>query len=251
MSTAVSEIIEDAYRQENILAAGSTLMTTETTEGLRVLNRIVLTLFGHELGESLTPWPIALPQRTAPSAANYPALPPKPEILSSQVPYPPPNSQLMCSTATAQTVYFPSEPQDGARMQFVAVGISATVTLDGNGRLIDGATTFDVDDTTESPTTWLYRGDLGQWLTLATLTEDDDLPFPAQYDDYFVNELAIRLCPRHGKTAGEATVAGRNAALKRLRSRYRQTPVQVNGGYDIPNTTQVYDDQFGLFDNTF
>lgn len=126
-------------------------------------------------------------------------------------------------------------------MAFVAVGISATVTLDANGRLIDGATSFDVDDTTDSPTEWFYRDDIGQWITLATLVDGDNLPFPTQYDDYFVNELAIRLCPRHGKQPSAPTVEGRDNALRRMKARYRQPTNQIGGGRDIPNSYQSYD----------
>ena len=48
MATLVSQIIEDAYREANLIAVGESPTTAQQTEGLRLYNRFITSLFGND-----------------------------------------------------------------------------------------------------------------------------------------------------------------------------------------------------------
>src|SRR5690606_38163984 len=107
---------------------------------------------------------------------------------------PPENSRLIANNTTDITVWLPSDPGPGSRIAIVdplGTLTSNTVTLDGNGRSIETALT--VTPTTD--TTWMYREDSGDWVRVTALTASDEMPFPSEYDDYFIISLAKRLNP--------------------------------------------------------
>jgi hypothetical protein len=236
--TLASTIIAAAFRENNLIPIGTSPTTAEAAEGLTVLNNVVLTLFGNELGEQLRDWPIFPPQRTASVASRYPQAPQNDDLPSSVWPYPPANSRLVCTNTSAVTVYFPEAPSDGARMAYLPVGSPATVTFDGNGRYIDGAASTDSTIVTTA-TTWLYRADTGSWTTLATLTAGASMPLPAEFDDYFICATNIRLCPRFDKQPQPATLAILKDAKNKIAARYRQEVTWIGGGADLPLTLQT------------
>ena len=139
--TAVNTLVTYAYRESNLIAVGGSPTSAESTEGLAVLNAYLVSMFGNELGEQLYEWPVPQPQRTASVAADFPLFPAAMDLPSSIYLYPPANSRIMSALTTATTVYFPEAPSDGARMGYVNINATAALTLDGNGKLINGATT--------------------------------------------------------------------------------------------------------------
>jgi hypothetical protein len=48
--TLASSIISDAYRESNLVPLVGTLTTAEQGEGLRLLNNLVLSVMGNEVG---------------------------------------------------------------------------------------------------------------------------------------------------------------------------------------------------------
>src|SRR3546814_16812570 len=52
--TLVSQIITDSFRKSNLIAIGTTPTAAQQTEALRYLNRMVKSVFGDEVGETLT-----------------------------------------------------------------------------------------------------------------------------------------------------------------------------------------------------
>lgn len=231
--TIASVIIAAAFRENNIVGVGLSPTANEAAEGLTVLNNVLSQLFGNEIGEHLYDWPIIPPQRTAPVAANYPQGPGACDLTSSQWPYPPANSRLVCTNTGAVTVYFPERPSDGARMAYLPIGTPGTVTLDGNSRYINGAATAAPGATA---TTWLYRADTGNWVPIAALASGDAMPLPATFDDYFICATNIRLCPRFGKTVKPETIAVLKDQRSKLITKYRQDVKWVGGGADVPST---------------
>ena len=139
--TAASTLVTYAYRESNLIAVGGSPTTAESTEGLAVLNAYLVSLFGNELGEQLYEWPVPQPQRTAGTAADYPLTPAALDLPTSVYLYPPANVRIMSAVTSATTVYFPEAPCDGARMGYVNLNATAALTLDGNGKLINTATT--------------------------------------------------------------------------------------------------------------
>lgn len=257
MTTALS-IITDAYREGNLIPVGSTPTDAEQAEALRALNRFISGVFGEEMGENLVDWPAPLPQRTAPVAANYPQLPypmgldgdllgvPLPTSLSNDFSfYPPKNSRIVFGGVSA-TLYLPEQPDDGSRMAVVqgsGAGDDGTagsiLTLNGNGRTIEGANTLELTDPI-TPKQWLYRADLGDWIAVTTLAIGDELPFPDDLDDLWICMLAIRLSPRYGKAVQDGTSSTAVRMMKKLKAKYRQAGTTVYKSGDIPNTFQSY-----------
>ncbi len=236
--TIATDLVTRAYREINLIPTGDSPTTAEATEGLTLLNNVIDILFGNIIGENLAEWPVPPPQRTDPTRAQYPLFPPESDVSLTVYQAPPANVRLMCSISAATTLYMPHNPADGARVSFANVGMSAvTLTLDGNGRKIEAATTLAV---TNSATTkrWFYRGDTGNWVLLAALAGSDTPPLPSEYDDYLAIGTAIRLAPRHGKVVSSESLAMYKMQQAAIKARYRQVTASVNPG-DIVNSMQT------------
>lgn len=261
--TLASSIITDAYREGNLIPVGKSPSTDEQTETLRRLTRFIAGVFGEEMGENMADWPVPLPQRTAPVAANFPQLPyplgldgnllggpAYSTIASSFAYYPPKNSRLVFGGVTS-TVYLPEQPDDGSRMAVVqgsgagdGGAVGQILTLNGNGRTIEAANTktFTFASPAATPVQWMYRADLGDWVRVltTTLALTDDIGFPSDLDDLWVCMLAIRLAPSYGKTTAVETSATAARMMKKLKARYRQAGTTIYKSGDIPNSFQSY-----------
>ena len=260
--TLASAIIQSAFREGNILPVGKSPTTDEQTEALERLNRYVKGVFGYEMGENFADWMVPAPQRTAPLAANYPQMPLPQDTLGSIMPlpygndptsviyrYPPANSRIVWGLRD-ETAFFPELPSDGARMSF-ACGSGAgdsgatgqVLTLDGNGRTIEGQDQLLITATTPTlpaPREWLYRADLAGWVAVTDMALTDQLPFPPDFDDLWIAALAIRLAPRYEKQVHPATVDCFKNMMTKLKARYRQAgTTQYNSG-DMPRSLQSY-----------
>lgn len=253
MTTALV-IIKAAYREGNLIPVGSTPSANEQAEALDVLNRIRSSVYGEELGENLFDWPVPIPQRTAPVAANWPQWPFPPELMSgaetqSLAPYLPKNARVVFG-GVVTTAYFPEQPDDGSRVAVVqgsgagdGGAVGAVLTLNGNGRTIQGANTqtFTFASPAAAPKQWMYRADLGDWTLVADLaTVGDDIAFPSDLDDLWVSMLAIRLAPRYGNATAQETAATYTRMMKKLKAKYRQAIDTTYGASDIPNSYQSY-----------
>jgi hypothetical protein len=144
--------------------------------------------------------------------------------------YPLINTRIIADSSEAQTLYLPPDQQDGSRIALIDPGSrlgGAPITLDGNGRTIEGQATVTIN-TPGANMTWFYRADLGNWALLSELTgaEDEEFPFPYEFDDYFITRTAMRINPRFGRSLGEASVVELEMTLRKLRARYRQ-PVDI------------------------
>lgn len=258
--TIASSIIQSAYREGNLIPVGKSPSAAEAIEALERLNRYVKGVYGNEMGENLFDWEAPVPQRTAPVAANYPQAPWPTDLTagfgnplssdpnSSIWPYPPANSRIIFG-GVANTVYFPEAPMDGARMAVVqgsGTGDSGTdgavLTMNGNGRTIEGSATktFTWHTVPTTAVSWLYRGDLADWTKVADMAAGDQLPFPDELDDLWITALAIRLAPRYGKTTSAETASLFKKMLSQLQARYRQAGVTTYGSEAIPRSLQSY-----------
>lgn len=216
--TAVLDIITDAYRESNLIGKGVVPDETEQTDGLRRLQAVVDSTAGFEVGESLQDWPIGL--------NNVDVYPPFYNAWNQEIWMRPlENVRLLIDTSITQTIEFPMQPNDGARMAVVDVsGQLATypITLSGNGRLIDGADSvvLNMDGFT---TLYFYRADLANWVTVSPIALDGTFPFPPEFDDAFVTMLAMRLNPRYGRALSAETTAALTNAWGNLKARYAQS----------------------------
>lgn len=245
--TTASSIITLAYREANFKNAVGTLTTEEQTEGLTLLQSIVDSLFGMVVGTRLTPWYVPRPQKTASTAANYPAYPGDAGLVSPHSEaLPPSNVRLMMKNDAITTVFFQYQPDDGAVVEYVDVGHTEDITLDANGALFGLTGSVETIDITAQypagrnpPRRWIYRGDFGAWLEMTSLTLASEIPFPTAFDDFFVTALAIRLSPRFGAEPRQVTVMRFQQMETFIRLQYLQSKEQVVGNAGVP-TRQVY-----------
>jgi len=189
--TLVSQIITDAYRQGNLVPIGLVPTAEQSAEALRYLNRIVQSSLGSEIGEPLIALPVGNEGYSRPS--GYPPV----DFIGDSEWFVPGNTRLMLNLSSPTSVYLTPNPEDGARFGVVDdLNNLATnpLTIYGNGHRIAGGTSALLNDNGFYGD-WMYRADLGQWLRALPLNPSDEFPLPAEFDDYYITLLAIRLNP--------------------------------------------------------
>lgn len=225
--TTVTELITDAYRQGNLIALGATPSDAQLNEGLRWLNRLVKSVFGNEAGENLTPFALGRENINRPAGFPWYGDAPPAEWF---VPH---NTQLLCNLENATEISLHPQPVDGSRVAVndLALNFSTnSLTLDGNGRRIDGGTSvlLNVDGTDQ---VWFYRDDRGEWLTVTPLDDLEAIfPFPEEFDMFFVGNLAMLLNPAYGATMDQQTAQMFARAKSQFQARYHgpiETPSEL------------------------
>lgn len=203
----VSEIIQRAYREPNIIPLGATPNAAQIAEALALLNTILLQTFGNEAGDPLT-------------SINYGGTYDESTFLGDWVPD---DSRLFLNLSAAADLDADPYPYEGQRLAFVDVaGNLATYNLviNGNGRLIEGASSITLD-TNSDKRQWMYRADIGDWVKIEALDSADNMPLSEEFDDYFITSLTFRLAPRYGLPVSSETAAALMKGRSRIRARYR------------------------------
>lgn len=218
--TLVSDIITQSLRESNLIAVGGNPTPQEATEGLSRLRSIVLSVLGNEVGYILEDWNVAndvaddpvilRPSGFAEASADF--------VVPAQ-------ARLICNLSAATELDLDPQPQDGQRISVVDAGNSFNanpLTLNGNGRLIDGGTsvTLDTDLTRKQ---WVYRSDHSNWISVDPLDQDDQMPFPEEFDDYFIIMLAARMNPRYGQELTATSAARLQEQREQIIARYNQS----------------------------
>lgn len=242
--TLISSIITDAFREGNILPLGKPPTVDQAAEALRRYNAVVAALYGGDAGESLQDWPLG----------NYGREHPDTSWTEGQRKHPIINRRILALQTGAMTVYLTVRPQDGARYAIAdPFGRLAAnpVTLDGNGRIIAGASSV-VLNTNGLFREWFYRADLGAWVQLSALLSTDENPFPAEFDNFFICLLALRLNPAYGRTMDDQSAAIFKQERKRFVARYLQSlPLEILDDISWPfMSTQSYDQQRAFGNST-
>lgn len=237
--TLISSIINDAFREGNILPLGKAPNVNQSTEALRLLNALFSTIYGNDAGESLSDWPLGNHGRESP---EYDLA-----FTDYRIDHPTINRRLIVVNEAAKTVYLTLHPQDGARMGIAdPFGRLATVpvTLNANGRTIEAASTL-LLNTNGLFRDWFYRADLGDWVRLTQKLDTDQMPFPADFDNFFVTLLAMRLNPRYGRTMDDQTALIYKNERRKFVARYLQSmPLEILDDISWPfMSTQSYDQQ--------
>lgn len=225
-------IITDAYREGNLIGIGVEPTELEQAQGLRLLQNVVSSVFGYEVGEKLHDWPVG-------STGVVDGLGSWNENIWTR---PVSSVRIVANNATPQTLFLPAHPDDGARIGFVDVGEQVStypITLNANGRRIEGLDLL-VIDTDNYSAEWFYRADLGEWVRREILAIDSEIPFPSEFDDAFTTMLAMRLNPRYGRAMQGESGAWMERSISRLRSRYRQTVVTAADLPVLVMSTQAY-----------
>ena len=228
--TTASDIIKAAYRENNLIPINRDPTDAEKAEALPRLFGVSEALFGTVLGQFLPDWPVP-PVRTSSAAANYPLLPFDLQAMPPDVwANPPANVRLIAAPTAATTVYLQNDPRDGARVDLAVTGdLSAhPLTLNGNGRLIEGAAAVTLDANPTTRRAWLYRADLAGWVALPPSFElTSEMPLPAEFDDYFIIALCARLSGRQGKEVPAASMGYLADVARKIKQRYTQPTVNL------------------------
>ena len=239
--TTARDIVTQALREGGILALGETAGADSLDEGLQRLNVLVRGLLGYDLGEALTVINLGLNGITT----SYGIA----EDMTSEVSssYLPSNSYIHANLSAAQTVYLDPNPDDGARIAVLDLSgnfSTAPLTIDANGKKIESSGTLTLN-TDSTNTEWFYRKDLGTWVKVSLLAASDPLPFPLEFDDYFVTTLAFRLSRRYGQEVSPEMMATLGKARSQFRARYAQRVekaselgwqrISPNYGWEISN----------------
>lgn len=218
--TQVSDIIRQALRETNVVAITQDSNPNETAEGLTRLQALVLSTLGNEVGYIMEDWNVkSTTNLTKPSGVPLTA----PQATAYTVP---PNARLVCGLTAPTTLLLDPQPQDGQRFSAVdAIKGFATnnLTINPNGRKIEGDTVNKVLATADASIQWLYRADLADWKVIDPLGLDAEFPFPADFDDYFIIMLAMRLNPRYGKELTKESAARMDQQRQQFINRYSQT----------------------------
>jgi hypothetical protein len=204
--TTASSIIADAYRESNLIPMGTSPTSNQQTEALTRLNVILASTIGNEVGDFLDDINFGPPYDQSSLCAVFI----------------PSNARLQLNLTASTTLNLSPVPFEGQRVHIIDVGNNLAtypVTINGNGRQIEGASSVTINTNSDNRT-WMYRADIGGWVKIATLALGDSLPFPLQFDDYFVTMLAMRLNPRYGQTIPSETIVALKRSRNLLRARY-------------------------------
>lgn len=237
--TLVGSIIEDAFRESNIVGETNDPTPVQAREALRLLNQLFATIYGDEAGEMLQDWPLGNFGRESP-LYNL-------GWTDEQINRPIINSRMLVLNEQAKTIYLTLQPQDGSRMGIAdpfARLASVPVTIDANGRTIEGSATL-LLDTNGLYQEWFYRADLGNWMRLTNVTSGDEMPFPADFDLFFILLLAMRINPRYGRTMDPQSERIFKSERRKFVARYLQSlPLEILDDISWPfMSTQGYDQQ--------
>lgn len=216
--TLVSQIITDAFRKSNLVAVGATETSAEQTEALRYLNRLVKSVLGNEVGDPMMSFPLGNIGISRPAGYPWWGTTPDGDWFVPQ------NMRVILNIPSAINLYLHPEPDDGSR--FAAVDVTGNlssnpVTVSGNGRLIENATSITLN-TDNLNREWFYRSDLAEWVRYAPLTVSDTFPFPEEFDNFFIIMLALEINPSQGTTIDGQTQVSLSRARTQLRARYKQ-----------------------------
>lgn len=206
--TTASETITAALREGNLLGINASPTTAQQTEGLALLNSLLLAVFGFDAGQELADLNVG---------GSYDGS----AIASEHVPE---NCRLVLNLDNARTFRLHPRPYDGQRLAVADAGANLStnnLTLDGNGRTIEGAASK-VLSTDGAALQWFYRADLGDWKAIGALALADDLPFPIEFDDYFRVLLAMRMNPRYGQELQQGSAVWLERISSRMEARYRR-----------------------------
>jgi hypothetical protein len=205
--TLLSTIITKAYRKSNIIPIGTVPTANEVSEALDILQQIVRSSIGVEAGGEFVDINVGGPYD---ESRFFPQ-------------WLPDNARLLLNISATTTFYLDPCPEDGQRLAIIDVlGTLGTynLTLNGNGRNIEDASSITLS-TNFMSSEWLYRADTGNWVKIQTLVSSDQMPFPDEFDDYFILSTNLQLASIHNQSITPENMELLKRGRRNIRSRYR------------------------------
>lgn len=219
--TTVAQIIIDAYQLPNLVALSAIPTAAEQAKGLRYLNRIFNSVFGNELGDSLSSFNLGQTDLVSTENPDYFTLQ-EPYLIAA-------NSKIDANLQTALTVYLNPRPRDGERVAIQDVGNTFSthpLTISANGKQIENSASV-ILSVNGTNTEWFYRADLGNWVKITNLELVDDFPLPSEFEEYFITMLSLRLGASEDSEITSSIQYIMKDVAKRFRARYKQV-ISVN-----------------------
>jgi len=212
--TTLRAIVTKALRENGLIQLGTNPDNDEYSEAVGKLKTLIPSLLGAEGGESFQTLTFGLSGVTRTiNASDYTSW-----IRSNYIPS---NHRILFNHDQAETLYLVSNPQDGARFSVVGDFNVDTLTINANGRSIENSSSITLN-TADVSREWMYRADLGGWSRITDLDDDDELPYPSEFEDLFITLLALRVSPQYGVDIAQGTMSFYNRTLKKFKSRYTQ-----------------------------
>jgi hypothetical protein len=211
MSLTVRQVIERAGRLHGLWASGAEPSASEAADALVAINAMKRAMFGTLIGPRLGPQSLTGATGQAENGGEY------------QIP-----------GGVAFTLTAPLNPGSGARFGVVDAGLSwATynLTINPNGRLINGAAANYVISTTGRNTRFWFRGDTGNWIIEADFAAlDSAIELPDPLIAYLPYMLAVVIAAEFGADIRpEIAAAAQEGREAFARTYYRRGRGQVDG----------------------
>lgn len=211
----LSDIINAAYRESGITAVGASPTAAEQAEALTILINLISSVYQEEVGEFLVSYNVGSNGVTYGPSDDY--------VVDTIIPE---NARLKCNLSAPTTLYLPARPHDGSLLQIQDIaGNFATynLTLNPNGRKINGGVASVVLNTNGYNTSWIFTENSG-WNSIGTLSAaSDTFPFDALYTDLFSILLAMRLNPRYGADTPPTALDTVRRMKRRFSAQYKHT----------------------------
>jgi hypothetical protein len=228
--TLASSIIKRAYRKTNLIPLVGTPNTNQSTEALEMLNSLILSCIGNEAGDEL------LPLNFGGGFSEHD----QSEVCDQWVPV---NTRLVLNLTAADTVELDPYPYDGQRLAIIDAGNTLdtySLTISPNGRKIEGSASNLVLSTEGLERQWMYRADTGNWVKITSLATSDEMPFPIEFDMYFVISLALQLNPQYGQQLTAEDSVTLNRSRSQLRARYRNRKGDQLPDFGVTDPRDLY-----------
>lgn len=216
-SSTVAQVIRDAFRESNLVARDQNLSASEQAEGLRSLQKILDSTFGYEVGENLVSVYLGFNNILQHQYEMFERFDTTDRVLEI-------NTNLVCNLDSAETIYLPFNPSDGARLSIIDnSGNFSTnnLTIETNGSRIEGQTQL-ILNTDNYSGSWFFRKDTNNWTKVVDLSLNDEFIFPRAFEDYFVITLAMRINPSYGMEMNEQSALRYRDVKGKLAARYAQ-----------------------------
>lgn len=214
--TQVLDIITRSYRESNLFGISGSPTALQISEGLARLQTLIASTYGWDVGEDVTDLHVGYVGQVEP---DY-------DITQRMWTRPETNTRLVLNHDGPETIYFPRLPRHGSRMSVVDVYDALAlynITLDANGNTIEDVLQV-VLSTNGLNRTWIYDASASNWQIMPTVTsETDEMPFPIEFDDYFIIKLASRLNPAYGRSLSQESIMRLQDQQGQIEARYKQT----------------------------
>lgn len=215
--TTLRTLVTRAFRVGGITQIGTDPEADEFAEGFTLLTDVINGLLLQTMGEPILPIYVGTNADITSDISSLTLL-----VSGDQAPT---NSQLLCNLFETTNIYLPLQPANGCKVQVIDLKgnfSTASLVLKGNGVKVENSTSITLS-TDSLNTSWFYRADVGNWVKITSLAEEDESPFPAVYDSLITILLAMRLNPQFAVAPDPQTQFTLKDLMKQFKADYRQS----------------------------